>query len=155
LSATLTDALLAPVAVGLKLTEIVQLAPAASEELQVPVLVKSDGFVPVMVMDVIEREAVPLFVRVTAFAALFVPTLTEPKLSDVGASLTTVPTPVREMVWVDDPPLSLIVTEPVLVPEAVGVKVMLIVQLPPGCTALAHVFVSWKSPVTAMLLIVS
>ena len=79
LSVTLTDALLAPVAVGLRLTEIVQLAPAPIPVPQVFVVGKSPGFVPVTLIEVIESDVVPLFVRVTVLAALLVPTLTEPE----------------------------------------------------------------------------
>jgi len=98
-----------------------------------------------------ESEVVPLLVSVTFLPALLVPTLTAPKLSDLGDSCTTVPVPVSEMVWVPEPPSSLIVIEPVLVPPAVGVKVTLIVQLVPGCMPDPQVFVSWKSPVGVML----
>ena len=50
--------------------------------------------------------------------------------------------------------LSLIVTVPVRVPVAVGLKVTLMVQLPPAATELPQLLVSVKSPLIAMLLMV-
>ena len=50
--------------------------------------------------------------------------------------------------------LSAMVTVPVLVPEAVGLKVTLIVQEAPGPTLEPQVWVWEKSPLTAMLVIV-
>ena len=50
MSATLTEAERAPVAVGLKVTLIVQLKPAPTLVPQVFVWAKSPGFVPVMLM---------------------------------------------------------------------------------------------------------
>ena len=47
--------------------------------------------------------------------------------------------------------LSLIVTVPVRVPAAVGLKVTLMAQLPPAATELPQLSVSAKSPLTAML----
>jgi len=98
LSLTLTDAVLAPLAVGLKLTEMVQLAPAATAVPQLFVWLKSPGLVPLILMDEIESDVAPLLVSLTVFAAVFVPTLTEPKLKDVGLSCTTVPIPVKAIV---------------------------------------------------------
>ena len=64
-SAMLTDAVFDPVAVGLNVTEIVQLAPAATGLTQVVACVKSPEFVPVIVIPVIDKAALPEFVRVT------------------------------------------------------------------------------------------
>jgi hypothetical protein len=47
------------------------------------------------------------------------------------------------------------VTVPVRDPAAVGVKVMLMVQLPLAATELPHVFVCAKSPLATMLLTLS
>lgn len=82
LSATLTLADRAPVAVGLKVTPTAQLNPAPSELAPsgqaVPLVgaprLKSPGLVPVRVIPVIFSVAEPLFVRVTLFVALDVPT---------------------------------------------------------------------------------
>src|SRR5215467_4237650 len=82
LSARLTLADRAPVAVGLKATPTAQFAPAASElapnEQAVPVVgaprVKSPGLVPVSVMPVILSAAEPLFVMVMLLVVLVVVT---------------------------------------------------------------------------------
>jgi hypothetical protein len=57
-----------------------------------------------------------------------------------------VPVPVRVTVWGLPLALSVIVTEAVRFPLAVGVNVTLIVQLPAAATELPQVFVSAKSP---------
>jgi hypothetical protein len=67
-----TEAVLAPVEVGVNVTEIVQLAPLASGALQVLVLANSALFVPVIVTPVTDNEAVPLFVNAIACAVLVV-----------------------------------------------------------------------------------
>ena len=51
-----------------------------------------------MLIEVIESDVVPTFVSVTVFGALFVPTVTDPKLNDDELSFTTVPVPLSEMV---------------------------------------------------------
>lgn len=79
-SAILTLALLAPVVVGPKLTPKLQLAAAFNElapnAQAVPLVgaptLKSLGLVPVRVMPVMFRVAVPLFVMVTLVTALCV-----------------------------------------------------------------------------------
>jgi len=82
LSATLTFADRAPVAVGLKVTPTPQLNPTFSELAPkgqaVPLVgapkLKSPGFVPVSVIPVILSAAEPLFVTVTLLTALDTPT---------------------------------------------------------------------------------
>lgn len=66
-----------PAAVGVKLTETVQFAPAAkvAEPVgQVLVCPKSVAFEPVIAIPLIESGAVPVFVSVTPCVALVVPT---------------------------------------------------------------------------------
>jgi formate-dependent phosphoribosylglycinamide formyltransferase (GAR transformylase) len=63
----------APVALGVKVTEIVQLALGASELVQPLLSMKSPAFVPVTAMLEIVRGVVPLFVSTTLFMEL-VPT---------------------------------------------------------------------------------
>ena len=70
LSVTVIDPLRAPPAVGVKITEMVQFAPAATEAPHVLVWLKS----PLATMLVIDKGAVPVFVSVTVCAALEVPT---------------------------------------------------------------------------------
>jgi hypothetical protein len=62
-----------------------------------------------------------------------------------------VPVPDRLMVWVAGLALSVMVTDPVLVPAAVGLKVTLRVQLAPAATLEPQVLVWEKSPLTVML----
>lgn len=69
LSAMLMDAVRAPVAVGLKVTLMVQV-PAARTEVQVLVCVNSVLLVPVTVMPVTVRVALPVLVSVTVLTAL-------------------------------------------------------------------------------------
>jgi hypothetical protein len=65
LSATLRVALRVPVATGLKVTLIVQLAPAATLDPQVLVWVKSPALVPETETLVTLSDALPVLVRVT------------------------------------------------------------------------------------------
>jgi len=71
-----------PPAVGVKVTETVQLPPAAKLVPQVLVSVKS----PEAVIELIPRAADPEFVRVIVWAALVEPTVCAAKVSDDGAS---------------------------------------------------------------------
>jgi hypothetical protein len=82
-----------------------------------------------------------------------VPTFCAGKVKDVGERLTTGagPVPVRLMVWVVGLALSVMVTTPVLVPAAVGLKVTLSVQLPLTATLEPQVLVWEKSPLTVIL----
>jgi len=83
-----------------------------------------------------------------------VPTSCAGKVKDVGERLTTgaVPVPVRLMVWVAGLALSVMVTAPVLVPAAVGLKVTLRVQVALAATLEPQVLVREKSPLTVILL---
>ena len=74
-SAILSVAARTPVARGLKVTLMVQLAPAATLVPHVFVCAKSVALVPVNVMATAVKAAVPEFVTVTALAALVVPTV--------------------------------------------------------------------------------
>jgi hypothetical protein len=82
-----------------------------------------------------------------------VPTFCAGKVKEAGERLTTgaVPVPVRLMVWVAGLALSVMVTAPVLVPAAVGLKVTLRVQLAPAATLEPQVLVWEKSPFTVKL----
>jgi hypothetical protein len=92
------------------------------------------------------RVALPLFVRVTVCAALVVPTVWLAKVRLVGEKVATgpelvVPVPVRLTVCGLPLALSVIVMVAVLVPDAVGAKVTLIVQLAPADTLEPQVLV--------------
>ena len=88
LSAMLMAAVRVPVAVGLKVTLIVQLASTANEAGQVFVSAKSPAFVPVAVIPEIAKAALPPFVKVTVWAALVVPMACELNVKLVGARMT-------------------------------------------------------------------
>jgi hypothetical protein len=94
LSVIVTAALRAPVAVGLNVTLMVQLAAAATLVPQVLVWLKSPLFVPVMAMLVMLSAAVPVFERVTACAVLLVLTNWLLNVSDAGDRPTAGATPV-------------------------------------------------------------
>jgi hypothetical protein len=85
-----------------------------------------------------------------------VPTACEGKVKEAGERLTTgaVPVPVSLTVWVAGLALSVMVTAPVRVPVAVGLKVTLRVQLAPAATLDPQVWVWEKSPRALMLVIV-
>src|SRR5207244_8439377 len=92
LSLMLSAALRVPLAVGLKLTLIVQLAPAANELPQLVVREKSPALVPVIAMLLMVKLVVPTFVS-TVFAELVLPMATVPKFKLLGESFAVVPIP--------------------------------------------------------------
>ena len=153
LSEMLMVPVLVPAAVGLKVTEIVQLAPALTVVPQVLVWEKS----PLAVMPEMVSEALPVLVRMTVCAVLVLPDIWAVKVREAGDKPTTgsVPVPVSGQVWGLFAALSEIVRVPERVPIAVGVKDTLIVQLAPGATLAPQVFDCEKSPLIAMLLMVS
>jgi hypothetical protein len=132
-----------PVAVGLKVTVMVQLAVAATELPQLLVCVKSDALVPLTEMLVIFSDVVPLvFVINTVCGAPDVLTGTLPKLKELAERLTTVPLPDRETVCGLELALSLTLRVPLRVPVVVGVKVTLIVHFAPPARLLTHVLLA-------------
>jgi len=70
---TLNAAVRVPDAAGLKVTLIVQLAPAAKEVPQVWVCTKSAALLPIMAMLLILKLTVPVFLSVAVLGALLVP----------------------------------------------------------------------------------
>ena len=142
---------LAPLEVGEKLTLMAQLWPGLrtfNSALQVFVCEKS----PEVLMPVIFSVAVPVFVIVTVWAALTSPTVTFPKARLVGVTVTAVaavtPVPLTLIVWGLPAALSVSVNVPVSTCVADGVKVMLMVQVPPlAATVPTQLSVSAKSPV--------
>jgi hypothetical protein len=83
-----------------------------------------------------------------------VPTFCAGKVKEAGERLTTgasTPVPVRLTVWVVGLALSVMVTTPVLVPVAVGLKATLRVQLALAARLKPQVLVWEKSPLTVML----
>src|ERR1035437_7343913 len=94
-----TIALRLPAAVGVNVTEMLQLPPAATLAPQVLVCAKSPAFVPVTPMLVIVRAPDPVLLSVTDWAVLVVLTfrLANVKLPEVSDTIGTV-TPVPERV---------------------------------------------------------
>jgi protein involved in polysaccharide export with SLBB domain len=84
LSLMLTAAERAPLAVGLKVTVAVQLAPGAKVDPQVWFRPKSPLLAPVTVTLVIFSVVVPVFVMVDVIGALVMPTFTFPKFRLAG-----------------------------------------------------------------------
>lgn len=147
-----------PPAVGVKVTLIVQLAPAAKVEPQVVVRAKSPAFVPVKEVTIEVRLVVPMLLRVTTWAELVVPATWLPKVRLPGARVTPVPVPVRATVCGLPEALSVMESEAVREPIALGLNVMLKVQLSPTARVAPQVVVRVKSaalvPVTLVLLMV-
>ena len=71
---------------GLKLAEIVQLAPAATLLPQLLDTAKSAALEPLVVIPEIDSAAVPVFDNVTVCAALVCPMVTFPNATDVALS---------------------------------------------------------------------
>jgi hypothetical protein len=149
LSVIVKAPLLEPAAVGVKVTLRVQLALAATLEPQVLVWEKS----PLAVMLVMLRVALPVLLSVTLCALLLVPTACAGKVNEARERLTcgALPVPVSAMAIGSLSVLAFMVTAPVRVPTASGVKVTLRVQLAPAARLALHVLVSEKSPLTVML----
>jgi hypothetical protein len=118
-----------PRAVGVKVTEIAQVAPAPNvlgDNGQVEVCAKS----PEVKTPEIVSGTVWVFFRVTLFPVLVVLIPWLVKMRPAGDRLTgSVPAPIKLAVCGEFGALSLTVSVPVRVPRAVGVKVTEIVQL--------------------------
>src|SRR5207302_1103561 len=151
----------APDAVRVEVTLMVQVPPAAKVAGRVgqalaPVLVAAKSLEAAN--ELIVKAAAPVFVSVTVIGALVVASSWLPKSRLVGANPTpgAVPFPLRENICGLPPASSASDSVPVRAPEAVGVKVTLMVQFPPPYTtlfrsgqALAPVLVAAKSPEAA------
>jgi hypothetical protein len=157
LSVMLSEAARLPLADGVKVTLIVQMAPAATLDPQLLVWAKSLALVPETAMLVTLKAALPELVRVIVWAVLVAPTDWFPKARLVGETLATraVPVPERLTFWGLPVALSVMVSEAARLPLAEGLKVTLIVQVAPAATELPQLLVWAKSlalvPETAML----
>lgn len=124
--------LLVTAAVGLKITPMVQVLPAARVVPQVPPE-RENGAVTATVIPV--KEAVPVLLRVSVWAALVDPTVTLPKGNEVGATLAmgavAVVVPLSTTVALVAGAATLTVKFVVFAPVVVGLKVTLMVQLAP------------------------
>jgi hypothetical protein len=155
LSATLTDALSEPNAVGVKVTVMAQEAPAARLAPQVGAGVgeKDVMFGPVMEILLIVRGAVPVFFNVIGWLAADTPITVLAKVSEVGErvaiGLGTTPVPVRLTVCGEPLALSVIAILALRVPLTRGWNFTVIVQEAPGATGAAQVPDAVKDPAPA------
>ena len=145
MSATERAAVKAPAAAGLNSIDTVQLAPAASDVLQVVAdLTNELALIPVMVSEVSVRAAVPVFLTVTVWAAVVVPTLVEAKAMLVGDNVTAgavaaVPVPVNLTDWGEPEALSATERAAVKAPAAAGLNSTETVQLAPAAREVPQV----------------
>jgi hypothetical protein len=154
LSATLTVAFSDPAAAGLKVTVILQLAPAATLVPQVFVCENDVGFVPAMEMPCPApfrlSAPVPVFLSVMAWVAAEEPTAVLANVNVAGVRLTAGAgaTPVPESAAVCGEPLALSATLTVAesAPVAAGLKVTVMLQLDPAATLVPQVLV-WENDV--------
>ena len=93
-------------------------------------------------------EALPVLLRVTAWAEVVLPTDTLPKVRLLGETPARAVVPVPERLMVCGLPVALSATLTIAerMPDAVGLKVMLIVQLDAALNLDPHVLVCTKSP---------
>ncbi len=145
---TVTPPVLAPLTVGVKVTEIVQLTPGSSDDGQLLVAVKS----PVVVTAPIARElVVEGFFTIKLVGWLVVPTGCEANVNLFG---------LKEMAWpvafsctTIGPPGSLenTIKPPCTMPEVVGEYVRVIWQVPEAAIEALQVLVCDQSPLVEML----
>ena len=100
LSVIVTTAVRVPVAVGLNVTLIEQLDPAATFEPQLLLWAKSLEFVPDSAMLVMFKVRLPELARVIACAALVAPTAWLANVRLVGETLATTAVPVPDIATV-------------------------------------------------------
>jgi len=121
LSVMLTVPVSVPPVVGVKVTLMAQLAPAATEPSQVLVWAKS----PLAVRLVIVSVASPVFFNVMVWGGLVVPASSALKVRLAGLSETCgmlAPVPLKDTVWGVEESDASIVSVPVTAPAAVGAK---------------------------------
>jgi hypothetical protein len=105
-------------------------------------------------MEVKASDAVPGFDRDTICAALVVPVVCEAKVRVVGESIIpgvgAVPVPLSATLWGDPVALSVMVSDPVRLPAAVGVNVTETLHDPLAAKVAPQVCVCAKSPDVAI-----
>src|SRR6266487_2927041 len=108
-----TEADRLPAADGLKMTETVQLAPAATLTPQVLVWLKSAALVPVIATLVMDKAALPEFETVIVWTALAVLTswLAKLRLEAESVIWGATPAPVKLTLWGEPVALSLMVID--------------------------------------------
>ena len=99
----------------------------------------------------------PVFVSDTVCPLLMVPSICEGNVKEAGERVAAgpEPDPVRPTVWMAGLALSVMVTVPVLDPLALGLKVTLTLHEAPASTLEPQLLVWEKSPLIAMLVMVS
>jgi hypothetical protein len=152
LSAIESDAVLAPVAVGLNSTEIVQLAPTARDVLQVVAdFRKAVALFPVKPIVLKVTVLAPMFSIVTSCAALLDPTAVDPNASDAGEMVTVdgaaIAVPFRGTSCGEPVALSAMESDAVLAPVAVGLNSTEIVQFAPIARDVPHVVADFRKAV--------
>ena len=140
----LTDrvAVRVPGALGTNLTDTIQFAPGTTVVPTVQVFTVPENSLPEMVIPLTEKFAAPVLVSVHVWVAAATPTVVEGKVSaaadDVAiaepAGGAAAPVPDSEIVLVAGLALCEIVTDPLRAPTAVGVKLIVSVQLALGAT---------------------
>lgn len=148
------EAAAAPAAVGLKVTEMVQEALAASVVAQLLVRLKAAALAPVRAILLIVSEAFPELVRVTVCAAEAAPTVVAAKVRLAGESVAPgpegVPVPLRATDCGELGAVSVKVREAAAAPAAVGLKVTVTEQEALAARVAPHVFVCLKGVVVAV-----
>jgi hypothetical protein len=129
----------APVVDGVNTTETVQVPPeGATDAHPVGVGTKSPELVPCETIDVIVSAALPELVTVKVCGAEVVPTVCELKVKLVGATekvaVGVIVVPLRGTVCGEPAALSVTDMLAVSVPEAMGLKVTVMVHEPPAAT---------------------
>jgi len=121
----------------------VKVAPHVFDE-----MAKSDALVPVMVVLLILRVDVPVFLKVTVWAADVAKSTVTGNVSELteGEAIGPLPLPVNDTDCGLPEALSVTRRLPLLVPVAVGLKVTLIVQLALIASANPQLLVCEKSP---------
>ena len=145
-----------PAAAGVKITLMMQPAPAPRLDPQVLVCVKSLAFEPETEMLAMVRTALPVLVSVTDWDGVAVPTDGLPKVRLEGETLTPDAAPVPERLTACGLPVALseMASDAARPPLEEGVKVTLMVQLVLAATLEPQLLVWAKSlafePVTEM-----
>jgi hypothetical protein len=136
----------APLEVGLKITVTVHV-PLGATVPQLFVCEKSPAFPPTIETDDTDSDTVPVFVTVTAWPLVGVPTLELPKLREEGDKPTVGRTPVPDRLTVRGDPVESSVTVSVAVrdPVPVGVNPTSTVQLLLTASVDEQLLVSVKS----------
>ena len=138
---TVNVPVLVPAAVGLNVTLIRQLVPAATLLPQPLLGIKSAVLVPAIATLVMLKLTLPTLFRVTVCGALLLPTPVDGNVRLFTDSFTMVPVPLRLTTCGLPLALSVIVTCPGLAPIAVGVNLTLIVHCAATARLLPHVVV--------------